>query len=465
MINRVLIRVKVVQLLYSYLLVANPFNLESQPTAPTKEKRFAYALYLDTMLLMVRIAENITKRGGEKPLYDTRFISRVVGDDRMRTLRQQYLSKDFPLESLVPVLTEVVKESGIYKKYVKNGQDWNPEEDKVWKDIFDTLIINNPEYNAVCARRENYSLRGMERMRGMVDETFKKFFASADHLPDALKTLQVSLLKARELYIRLLQLPIELTELRARQIDDARHKYIKTQEDINPNMRFVDNEFVKALAADPELHTNLETFKFSWLNEEDQLMRSLLRNIMESEIYERYMNFPATDFNEDCEFWRQIYKNIILRNTDFLEFMEDKSVYWNDDLDIIGTFVLKTVRRFQEGATRPILPMYKDEEDAAFGKELFSYVITKKDIYRNMIRDAVSKVGSWETERLAFMDVVIVMTAMAEILNFPKIPLNVSCNEYVEIAKCYSTGKSGSFVNGVLSTIIGDLQQEGKLFK
>lgn len=464
MINRVLIRIKVVQLLYSYLLVANPFNLESQPSAPTKEKRFAYSLYLDTIMLMVKIAEQITKRGGERPLYDTRFISRVVGDDRMRSLRQRYLTEDFPLQSLVPILSEIVKESAIYKRFLKNTQTDISSEDGVWKEIFENIIVNNPEYNAVCSRRESYTQRGMERMRGMVEETFTKFFASADHLPDALKMLDISLLKARELYIRLLQLPIEITYLRSRQIDDAQHKFIKTQEDINPNMRFVDNEFVRALSEDPELKKEVNTFKFSWLGEDEQLVRSLLKSVMESDIYQQYMNFPATDFNEDCEFWRQIYKNVILRNPDFLEYMEDKSVYWNDDIDIIGTFILKTVRRFQEGSEYPVLSMYKDEEDSRFGRDLFSSVMSRKDVYRNMIREAVEG-HSWDAERMAFMDVVIIMTALAEILNFPKIPINVSCNEYIEMAKCYSTPRSGGYVNGVLATIIERLREDGKLLK
>lgn len=464
MINRVLIRIKVVQLLYSYLLVENPFSIESQPSAPTKEKRFAYNLYLDTLFLMVRVAENISKRSGDQPLYDTRFIHRIISDDKMKNLRRKYAVESFPLEVLVDPITEKIKESGVYKKYIKSDRGNSAADDNIWRRIFNTIIVNDPEFAAVCSTRENYTLRGIERMKNTMEDTFSAFFASADHLPDALVTLNNSLLKARELYFRMLQLPIELTFLRDRQLDDARHKYLATDEDLNPNMRFVDNEFVKALSEDPELHKGVEEFNINWMGEDDVLMRSLLKDILESDIYRQYMDFPATDFHDDCEFWREIFKNVILRNPDFLESLEEKSVFWNDDVDIIGTFVLKTIRRFQDGCEFPLMPMYKDDEDARFGGELFSAVINRKDVYRNMIDEVIDR-RQWDSDRLAFMDVVIVMTALAEIFNFPKIPLTVTFNEYVELAKCYSTHRSGSFVHGLLASIVEWLQKEGKLQK
>lgn len=470
MINRALIRIKVVQLLYSYLLVENPFSLISQPSAPTKEKRFAYALYLDTLLLMIKVAEAIQKRGGERPLYDTRFINRIVADDAMRAQRSKYAVSDFQFAPIVSEIADKVKDSGLYKTFLKNP-DLSGAEDNIWKNIFDKIILPDEEYNTLITRRQNYTLRGVDRMRGMIEETFTDFFASADHLPDALKTLSVSMNKARELYIRLLQLPVELTALRERQIDEASRKFILTDEDINPNMRFVENEFVKALSEDPELHAASEQFPGSWVNDDPLLLRSLLKDIMESDIYYDYMNFPATDLHTDCEFWKNVYRYIILRNPNFLEALEDKSVFWNDDVDIIGTFVVKTVRYFEDylsaresAPVSPLLPMFKDQEDAVFGAELFSAVIKKKDAYRNLLFSVIDS-KTWEFDRLAFMDVVIMLCAIAEILNFPKIPLNVSFNEYIEIAKAYSSSRSGQFVNGLLAAVVKKLKEDGKLHK
>lgn len=465
MINRVLIRIKVVQTLYSYILVENPFSLLSQPSAPTKEKRFAYALYLDTLMLMAQAAERIQRRDGTYPLLETRFMRCVLADDKIKSLRQKYLSSDFPFRNIVDNIADNIKESAIYKKFIKSDDSQFSVEDNVWKNIFDHIIVNNPEFNAIVSTRENFTIRGVDRMRAMIEETFTDLFASADHLPDALKTLDLSFSKARELYFRLLAIPVELTALREKIIDDASRKHLKTAEDINPNLRMVENEFVKALANDPEYHQGVSEFNISWLTEDEILMRQLLKAVMESDIYREYMDFPATDFKADCEFWREILKNVIFRNPAFLETLEDKSVFWNDDLDVIGTFVLKTIRRYaQEGEASAILPKFKDQEDAEFGEKLFTAVIKNKTAYRQLINSVLDN-KSWDSDRLAFMDVIIIMTAVAEILNFPKIPLTVSINEYIEIAKSYSSAKSGYFVNGLLATIVAKLQTDGTLQK
>ena len=177
------------------------------------------------------------------------------------------------------------------------------------------------------------------------------------------------------------------------------------------------------------------------------------------------MDAPVTDFKTDCEFWRNLMKQVVLPSPTLQEYMEDKSVFWNDDLEIIGTFVLKTLKRVEDGKMdSAIMAMFKDDEDARFGPELLTKVLMKKDSLRSMINSAVNG-RAWDSERLAFMDVVIIMTALAEIMGFPKIPVTVSINEYIEIAKTYSTAKSGAFVNGVLATIVGQLQEEGKLIK
>lgn len=465
MINRVLIRIKVVQLLYSYLLLEKQFLLESQPSSPTKEKRFAYSLYLDFLVLLVRLADRVEKRGGEKPLQDNRFIANVLSDDKIKSLLARYRMETFPMEGIEETLIQAVKDSGIYKLYCKKENRTPADEVTVWREIFNQLIAPDGTVGALASQRENYTLRGYERARELMETTFTNFFSSQGHLADALKQLNASLEKARELYFRLLMLPVELTDLRNREIDENRHKYIKTNEDINPNMRFVENGFVAALRANPEIQKYVTANKLSWLPDDTRLLSALLRSIKESDIYYDYMNFPATDFHTDCEFWRNVYKYIIFTDPDFLETLEDKSVFWNDDIDIIGTFLLKTIRRFEGGEDQePVLPKFKDDEDARFGAELFSATVRNREIYRSYI-DSFVKSDSWDAERLAFMDVVILLTAIAEIINFPKIPVNVSINEYIEIAKSYSTSKSGAFINGMLGSIVGMLQEQRSFTK
>lgn len=482
-------------MLYSYLLVENQFTLESQPESPTREKRFAYSLYLDMLALMVEIASAITRRGGDKPLYNTRFISRVSMDERIKALIHRNALSDNSFRNVEANLTEKVKESGLYKKFLKSEDPGSLADEKIWQEIFNGIIMPDPSLARAISQKENYSLSGVDRMRAMMEKTFINFYSAADHLPDALKSLSQSMEKARELYVRLLYLPVALTNLAAADIDERRKKFLASVEDRNPNMRFIENEFTEFLRKFAPLDSAINRYGKAMSQDDEPMLRGILRAIFSSDIYKDYMDFPATDFNRDCEFWKNIYRQVIFENQDFLEALEDKSVFWNDDLHIIGTFVIKTLRRISEyvaknvrdaekdGRPLPtiaeiaeratadddsdsciILPMYKDSEDARFGSELFSAVVNNRETYRNYINETLDT-RLWESERLAYMDIIIMMTAIAEMLNFPKIPLNVTVNEYIEIAKDYSTAKSAQFINGILGRIVSNLREEGILLK
>lgn len=465
MINRVLIRIKVVQLLYSYLLTEKVFSLESQPTPPTKASRLAYGLYLDLLALMTLVADDVHRRGG-RSLADNRFIRAVRSDEKVRSVLAKHRVETGVLldDAMVEEIAEAVKESAICRAYLKEGSVDMTGDLRLWRELFAHVIMPHPRLLEVIEAMPGYSLRAMDIMRNLMEETFANFSTSQSHIDDALHTLQHSLDMARELYLRLLLLPVELTELQERNLESARNKYVVTDHDLNPNMRFVDNGFVKALAADPQIRELLDSGKYSWIAGDPVLLQSLLKLVTHSDEYRRYMEAPTTDYAGDCEFWRRMLKYNILPSEDLAESMEDRSVFWNDDLDIIGTFVLKTVRRFAENDPEPVLPMYKDEEDAMFGHDLFAGVVKGKEEYRSLI-DSVLNKESWDTDRLAFMDVVICMTALAEILNFPKIPVSVSINEYIEIAKSYSTAKSGFFINGLLGAVVSRMHADGTLLK
>lgn len=467
MINRVLIRIKVVQLLYSYFLVQNNFTVQSAPTAPTKEKRFAYALYLDYLYLMMDIAESINQRTKNSPLYETRFIQRLLSDNIMRSVCGRYSGGHCPLEPCVDELCDRIKNSAIYKNFLKDTK----VDSKIWPDLFRHFISVDSRIHTIAEGYENYSLRGVDRAKEMIAQTFSEFASSQDNVFDGLADLRSSLEKARELYFRLLMLPIEITYQREVEIDERRHRYLASDEDLNPNPKFIDNELVKLLSDDEIIKEFAQKNKISWVEQDRELIRHLLKKIMESDLYKTYMADPVSDLHEDCEFWRKAMRNIILSDPDFLEILETMSVFWNDDVDIMGEFVLKTFRRFEEKASQPdsdikdpVMPMYKDDEDAKFGRELFEATVKNHAVYRGYIDEALNT-QHWDSERLAYMDVVIMETAIAEILNFPKIPIQASLNEYIEIAKCYSSGKSGSFINGLLASVITNLKESGKLRK
>ena len=161
--------------------------------------------------------------------------------------------------------------------------------------------------------------------------------------------------------------------------------------------------------------------------------------------------------------WRKIYKTFIFDNEELDALLEEQSLYWNDDKSIVDSFVLKTIKRYeQEEGGEGLLPEYKDENDRRFARDLFRNAIVKAEEYRTLMSDS-SK--NWDMSRLAFMDVIIMQVALAEVMTFSDIPLSVTLNEYVEIAKHYSTAKSGSFVNGLLDTITKKLRAEGKIDK
>ncbi|MDE7421094.1 MAG: transcription antitermination protein NusB, partial [Muribaculaceae bacterium] len=431
MINRVLIRIKVVQLLYSYFLVQNNFTVQSSPAAPTKEKRFAYTLYLDYLYLMVSIAESINQRTKYSPLYETRFIRRLLGDNIMKSVCSKYSMGNFPLENCVEDLCERIKNSVIYKNFLKDPK----ADSKIWSEIFRHFISVDPQISKLVESYSNYSLRGVDRANEMIVKTFTEFASNQDNITDGLADLMASLEKARELYFRLLMLPIDLTYQREVDLDERRHRYLRNDDDMNPNTKFIDNELVKMLDNDESIKEFAQKHKISWTEQDRDLIKHLLKKITESEIYKEYMDNPISDLHEDCEFWRKIMRNIILTDTEFLERLETMSVFWNDDLEIMGEFALKTFRRFEEKASSPdskikdpVLPMYKDNEDAKFGKELFEATVKKHSVYRGYIDEALNK-QHWESDRLAYMDVVIMETALAEIFNFPKIPLQASLNE------------------------------------
>lgn len=284
------------------------------------------------------------------------------------------------------------------------------------------------------------------------------------NLDTAEKELFFSLSKAYDLYNYLLLLMVEVTRYASKRLDAAKHKLAPTKEDLNPNTKFVDNRFIAQLEVNRQLNEFASTQKKTWENETD-FVKGFYEQILQSDIYKEYMASETSSYEEDRELWRKIYKRIVFNNEKLDAVLEDQSLYWNDDKEIIDTFVLKTIKRFDPkngDKQQELLPEFKDEEDQDFARRLFRRSILNADYYRHLISEN-SK--NWDLDRVAVMDVIIMQIALAEILSFPNIPINVSLNEYVEIAKLYSTPKSGGFINGTLDGIVNQLKKENKLTK
>lgn len=277
------------------------------------------------------------------------------------------------------------------------------------------------------------------------------------------KELFFSLSKAYDLYNYLLLLMVEVAKQANKRLNAAKNKLVPTKEELFPNTKFVENRFIAQLEVNKQLLEFSNNQKKTWENEAD-FVKTLCDKILESDIYKEYMASETSSYEEDRELWRKLYKNIIFNNIELDQVLEDQSLYWNDDKEIVDTFVLKTIKRFDEknGAKQELLPEFKDEEDQDFARRLFRRTILNADYYRHLISENTK---NWDLDRVAFMDVVIMQIALAEILSFPNIPVSVSLNEYVEIAKLYSTPKSGGFINGTLDGIVNSLKKENKLTK
>lgn len=249
-----------------------------------------------------------------------------------------------------------------------------------------------------------------------------------------------------------------LTEYAQKRIDAAKAKLTPTKEELYPNTKFVDNKFVAQLEVNKQLTEFISNQKRTWANDQD-FVKELYEKIVESDIYKDYMASGDNSYEADRELWRKLYKTYIFNNDSLDQVLEDQSLYWNDDKEIVDTFVLKTIKRFEEknGANQELLPEFKDDEDQEFARRLFRRTILNADYYRHLVSENTK---NWDLDRIAFMDIIIMQTALAEILSFPNIPVSVSLNEYVEIAKLYSTAKSGSFINGTLDGIVNQLKKK-----
>ena len=303
-------------------------------------------------------------------------------------------------------------------------------------------------------------------IRAKVVQMLYAYMVSKDSmtLTTAKKELTKSLDKSYELYNALLKLMIELTDVQDLRLDEAKHKFLPTEEDLNPNMRFVENEFVKRLRADQTLADFVDDKKINWRDDE-LFVRLLLDKILRSEEYQEYMEMPKTSLVRDGEVWYQLMKKVVLPDENLLEHLQSMSVYYtDDDLQIMGQFVMKAIRRFEDEEAQPILPQYKNDDDSKFGEQLFSKAVAEMEENNSYI-DQFVKTEKWDVERIALMDRVVMCTALTEIRNYPSIPVNVSLNEYIELAKDYSTPRSGQFVNGILNAVVNKLRADKVIIK
>ena len=288
-------------------------------------------------------------------------------------------------------------------------------------------------------------------------------------LAQAQSQLDVACEATRDLYIYMLGIVSPLTKIARDRIESAKGKFNPTEEDLNPNMKFADNALAKLLDADVDFQKVISKKKLSW-DQYDIFLKKVMNSVASKEYFAEYMASPTVSLKEDCRLFTRIFEEEFVDSEDLEKILEDKSLYWNDDLAYALTWCCKTLKSFEKGEAWKMLPLYQSEllegpdveSDLAFVRKLLQAAFAGYDRYFAMISESVS---GWEKERLFSTDVALIVMGLAEASSFPTIPVKVTINEYVEISKFYGTQKSRSFVNGLLDRLVQSLVNEGKIVK
>lgn len=319
MINRILIRIKVVQMLYSYLLTRSEFHL-LEPDNSSRDSKYAYSVYINLLLIVLQLSGFRVSRSKSSPMEALGDANMLAGSKLAKALaadsavREIIGRGDSGVEIFNPALMRlysIITSSAIYIDYRKKKRPSLDDEVRFWTVVLNTVIAPS-QLMAECARTDsNFSIAGFQKGVAMAVETLRQYADSERSYADAKSSLAASLDKAYELYHALLMLPVYLTQMETERIEAAKEKYIPTDEELNPNMRFVDNAFIRAVRENPDMEEYLKKHPFSW-ESDFLLLKDLLVQIKESKAYADYMEAEETTFADDCELWRVLMKNIVL---------------------------------------------------------------------------------------------------------------------------------------------------------
>ncbi len=304
--------------------------------------------------------------------------------------------------------------------------------------------------------------RRILRIKAM--QTLYSFYQGGDmDLVKSEKELMYSIEKSYDLYFYLMLLGINVVDYARQQIETRKQKFRPSDEELNPNMKFVDNRFVAQLRENKCLNERIDHKKLSWVNNMD-IPKRIFNDLEATDTYKQYMADPETSYTKDKELIIFMFQEIISECDELYKTLEDLSVYWIDTAEFILGMVLRTFGRYKVGfdESYQLMGMFKSQDDKDFVQKLFRKAVAKNNEYRKLISDNAQ---NWDLERIAFLDIVILQVAMAEVETFPEIPLRVTFNEYIELAKNFSTEKSPIFINGILDKIVQQLKESGAITK
>lgn len=304
-------------------------------------------------------------------------------------------------------------------------------------------------------------------------KAFKVLYSSVlsgnTSLSQAEAQLDIACEATRDLYVYMLGIVSPLTKIARERIEAAKGKFNPTEEERNPNMKFADNALAKLLDEDVDFQKVFTKKKFSWA-QYDLMLKKIMTSIASKDYFKAYMASEERSLAEDCKLFTRIFEEEFVDSEELEHILEEKSLYWNDDLAYSLTWCCKTLKNLAKGENWSLIPLYQSEllkgdgveSDKYFVRKLLQASFAGYENYSAMVAESVS---GWEKERLFSTDVVLIVMGLAEAASFPTIPVKVTINEYVEISKFYGTPKSRSFVNGILDRLVRNLVNDGKISK
>lgn len=307
----------------------------------------------------------------------------------------------------------------------------------------------------------------MVNRRHIRSKVLQTVYAMTQNKSDQLDVYERYLLSSieniRELYLVMLSSLTELQRVEKEFLEASSKKHLVTAEERNPNTKFADNAVLNVLSQSESLNHWMEELHINQFNVNDHYIKNLLEEIKGSELYQKYMSNRINDFQEDKRFVIQLFTDFIAPNEKIYAFLEDNKMSWIDDIPVVNTAILKQLEGLKSEKDHfRINRVFKDEEDKEFARQLFRKTALNADVF---VKEYEDKTRNWELDRLAEIDGIILNLAVCELQKFPSIPVKVTINEYLELAKEYSTPKSSIFINGILDALVKEYKKENKLNK
>lgn len=276
------------------------------------------------------------------------------------------------------------------------------------------------------------------------------------------KFIKHSIKRMFDLYVLLLDLLVEVQKLAVEKQEISKKKYLATKEDLSPNRKFVENKLIKKIAESSSLTLYKEAQNLDNWSKDDEYIKIIWDLLQNSDLFSEYLNSSENSYNSDKDFVVTFFKEIIAPNVKLADYFEGENITWVDDIPFVNTWVVRSLSKQKSSNAFKLGSLYKNQDDQDFVSDLFKKVILNHHSFENDIK---IHTPNWETDRIADMDMILIKMGVCEFLNFPFIPTKVSINEYIEIAKDYSSDKSGYFVNGVLDKLSREFLKDKKIVK